>query len=68
MTTQNKTFTPVPEGDVTVRVMGGTTKTYGDSSKNSIVDASYVDQSYAYGAFPHPDMSAPVSPVTNKRK
>lgn len=68
MNTQNKTFTPVPDGDTTVRTMGSTTKTYGDTSKNSILDARWVEQSMAYGAFPMDETSGAVSSVPSPRK
>lgn len=66
MNTQSKTFTPVPDGDVTVRTMGGTTKTSGDTSRNSILDARWVEQSMAYGAFPRPAMDAPAEAPAKK--
>lgn len=68
MTSENNTFIPVPGGDTTVRVNGTTIKTYGNESKHGIMDASWVDQNHAYGAFPRPEMDMGATAVPNTRK
>jgi hypothetical protein len=68
MSNQTNTFIPIPGGDVTVRVNGTAVKTYGETIKHGIMDANYVDQNYAYGAFPRPEESAPTAVVPNARK
>lgn len=55
-------------GNTTVRAGGATIKTYGDEpTKHSIIDANWVEQNYAYGAFPQPEPDAPTENIVSTR-